>query len=94
MRPTASDASSIVATVGCAVSARDDAGGAHEFARRFMLSAKIVQDWKQHRYEPFEPARVPLLAITRNRRAVERLLHVYDVEKATPRLKKSTHARL
>ncbi|HEY2477063.1 MAG TPA: helix-turn-helix domain-containing protein [Candidatus Cybelea sp.] len=45
-----------------------------EFARRYLLSVRTVQQWEQEQREPSEPARVLLFAIARNPRAVERVL--------------------
>lgn len=46
-----------------------------EFARRYMLSPRTIQDWEQHRREPSDAARVLLFAISRNHEAVEKALH-------------------
>lgn len=46
-----------------------------EFAERYMLSPRTVQDWEQHRREPSDAARVLLFAISRNHKAVEKALH-------------------
>ena len=46
-----------------------------EFAVRFFLSLRTVQEWEQNRREPSEPARVLLYAIARDARAVEKALH-------------------
>lgn len=45
-----------------------------EFARRYMLSLRTIQDWEQHRREPSDAAKVLLFAISRNHEAVERAL--------------------
>lgn len=45
-----------------------------EFARRYLLSVRTVQQWEQDQREPSEPARVLLFAIARNPRTVERVL--------------------
>ena len=45
-----------------------------EFARRYLLSVRTVQQWEQDLREPSEPARVLLLAIARDPDAMERLL--------------------
>ena len=45
-----------------------------EFARRYLLSVRTVQQWEQEQREPSEPARVLLFAIARNPRTVERVL--------------------
>lgn len=55
---------------------RDRLGLSQEqFAERYMLSARTVQDWEQHRREPSDAARVLLFAISRNHKAVEKALH-------------------
>ncbi len=46
-----------------------------EFARRYMISPRTIQDWEQHRREPSDAARVLLFAISRNHKAVEKALH-------------------
>ncbi len=46
-----------------------------EFAERYMLSPRTIQDWEQHRREPSDAARVLLFAIWRNHKAVEKALH-------------------
>ncbi len=46
-----------------------------EFARRYLLSVRTVQQWEQEQREPSEPARVLLFAIARNPRTVERVLN-------------------
>ncbi len=45
-----------------------------EFAHRYMLSPRTIQDWEQHRREPSDAARVLLFAISRNHKAVEKAL--------------------
>ena len=45
-----------------------------EFARRYRLSVRTIQQWEQEQREPSEPARVLLLAIDRDPRALERAL--------------------
>ncbi len=45
-----------------------------EFARRYRLSVRTVQQWEQDQREPSEPARVLLLAIDRDPHALERAL--------------------
>ena len=45
-----------------------------EFADRYLLSVRTIQQWEQEQREPSEPARVLLLAIARAPRAVERAL--------------------
>lgn len=45
-----------------------------EFAQRYMISARTVQDWEQNRREPSDAARVLLFAISRNHKAVETAL--------------------
>jgi putative transcriptional regulator len=45
-----------------------------EFARRYLLSVRTVQQWEQEQREPSEPARVLLFAIARNPLTVERVL--------------------
>jgi DNA-binding transcriptional regulator YiaG len=46
-----------------------------EFAQRFMISPRTVQDWEQHRREPSDAARVLLFAISRDHKAIEKALH-------------------
>ncbi len=46
-----------------------------EFARRYMISLRTIQDWEQHRREPSDAARVLLFAISRDHTAVEKALH-------------------
>jgi putative transcriptional regulator len=46
-----------------------------EFARRYLLSLRTIQEWEQHRREPSEPARVLLFAIKQNPKAIEKALH-------------------
>lgn len=46
-----------------------------EFAQRYMLSPRTIQDWEQRRREPSDAARVLLFAISRNHEAVEKALH-------------------
>jgi DNA-binding transcriptional regulator YiaG len=46
-----------------------------EFARRFLLSVRTVQQWEQETREPSDAARVLLYAISRNNKAVEKALH-------------------
>ncbi len=36
-----------------------------EFAQRYMISPRTIQDWEQHRREPSDAARVLLFAISR-----------------------------
>ncbi len=45
-----------------------------EFARRYLLSVRTVQQWEQDQREPSEPARVLLFAINRDPHAVQRVL--------------------
>jgi len=45
-----------------------------QFARRYLLSVRTVQQWEQEQREPSEPARVLLFAIARNPRTVARVL--------------------
>ncbi len=45
-----------------------------EFAQRYMISPRTIQDWEQHRREPSDAARVLLFAISRNHKAVEKAL--------------------
>lgn len=45
-----------------------------QFANRYLLSVRTVQQWEQEQREPSEPARVLLFAIARAPRAVERAL--------------------
>ena len=46
-----------------------------EFARRYLLSVRTIQQWEQDKREPSEPARVLLFAIARDPLAVARVLH-------------------
>lgn len=46
-----------------------------EFARRYLLSVRTVQQWEQELREPSEPARVLLFAIERDPGGIERVLH-------------------
>ena len=46
-----------------------------EFARRYLLSVRTIQQWEQEQREPSEPARVLLFAIARDPLAVARVLH-------------------
>jgi putative transcriptional regulator len=46
-----------------------------EFARRYLLSVRTIQQWEQEQREPSEPARVLLFAIARDPLAVARALH-------------------
>jgi DNA-binding transcriptional regulator YiaG len=46
-----------------------------EFAARYMLGLRTVQEWEQHRREPSEAARVLLYAITQDPSAIARILH-------------------
>ncbi len=46
-----------------------------EFARRYLLSVRTIQQWEQEQREPSEPARVLLFAIARDPRGVARVLH-------------------
>lgn len=41
-----------------------------EFARRYMLSPRTIQEWEQHRREPSDAARVLLFAIANDPAAV------------------------
>ena len=45
-----------------------------EFAKRFGLSQRTVEQWEQGRAVPDRPARVLLAVIQRNPRAVERVI--------------------
>ncbi len=45
-----------------------------EFAEKYRLSLRTVQEWEQHRREPSESARVLLYAISREPKALERAL--------------------
>ncbi len=45
-----------------------------EFARRYLLSVRTIQQWEQEQREPSEPARVLLFAIDRDPRALEKVL--------------------
>ena len=47
-----------------------------EFARRFGLQERTIQEWEQGRARPEGPARVLLRVIEREPRAVERALKV------------------
>ncbi|MGP6188576.1 MAG: helix-turn-helix domain-containing protein [Vulcanimicrobiaceae bacterium] len=47
-----------------------------EFARRFGLSERTIQEWEQGRAEPEGPARILLRVIDREPKAVERALRV------------------
>jgi putative transcriptional regulator len=56
-------------------SLREQLGLSQEaFAHRYMLSARTVQEWEQHRREPADAARVLLFAISNNPGAVARAL--------------------
>jgi DNA-binding transcriptional regulator YiaG len=46
-----------------------------EFANRYRLPLRTVQEWEQGRKQPSEPARVLLFAISRDPKALERALH-------------------
>jgi putative transcriptional regulator len=46
-----------------------------EFAQRYRLSLRTVQEWEQGRKQPSEAARVLLFAITRDPEGLERALH-------------------
>jgi len=45
-----------------------------EFADRYLLPRRTLQEWEQHRREPSEPARVLLFAISRDPRGLEKAL--------------------
>ncbi len=45
-----------------------------EFAKRYLLSLRTVQEWEQHRREPDGPARVLLFLISRDPNVVARVL--------------------
>lgn len=45
-----------------------------EFASRYLLSLRTIQEWEQHRREPSEPARVLLFAIERHPKVIEKAL--------------------
>ena len=45
-----------------------------EFANRYLLPRRTLQEWEQHRREPSEPARVLLFAISRDPRGLEKAL--------------------
>ena len=45
-----------------------------EFARRYLLSVRTIQQWEQEKREPSEPARVLLFAISRDPSTVARVL--------------------
>ena len=47
-----------------------------EFAQRFMLPLRTIQEWEQGRREPSEPARTLLFAISRAPKALERALKI------------------
>jgi putative transcriptional regulator len=56
-------------------SLREDLGLTQEqFAARFLLSLRTIQEWEQGRKEPSEPARVLLYAIAREPKAIARAL--------------------
>lgn len=46
-----------------------------EFAVRYRLSLRTIQEWEQGRKQPSEAARVLLFAISRDPRALRRALH-------------------
>jgi putative transcriptional regulator len=46
-----------------------------EFARRYLLSVRTIQQWEQDQREPSEAARVLLYAIERDPDGIERVLH-------------------
>jgi ribosome-binding protein aMBF1 (putative translation factor) len=46
-----------------------------DFATRYMLSLRTVQEWEQGRREPTEAARVLLYAIAQDPSAIARVLH-------------------
>ncbi len=46
-----------------------------DFATRYMLSSRTVQEWEQGRREPTEAARVLLYAIAQDPSAIARVLH-------------------
>jgi len=45
-----------------------------EFAERYFLPKRTIQEWEQHRREPSEPARVLLFAISRDPDSIARAL--------------------
>lgn len=45
-----------------------------DFATRYLLSLRTLQEWEQGRKQPSEPARVLLFAIERDPKALERAL--------------------
>ena len=45
-----------------------------EFAARYMLPLRTIQEWEQERRAPSEPARVLLYAISRDPKAIARAL--------------------
>ncbi len=45
-----------------------------EFATRYMLPLRTIQEWEQERRAPSEPARVLLYAISRDPKAIARAL--------------------
>jgi len=45
-----------------------------QFAERYLLSLRTVQEWEQHRREPSEAARVLLYAISQDPSGVARIL--------------------
>jgi len=47
-----------------------------EFARRFGLRERTIQEWEQGRAQPEGPARILLRVIAREPRAVERALKI------------------
>lgn len=46
-----------------------------QFAQRYLLSVRTVQQWELERREPSEPARVLLYAIAQDPKAVAQVLH-------------------
>lgn len=46
-----------------------------EFAERYMLSLRTIQEWEQRRREPSDAARVLLYAIAQDPIAIARVLH-------------------
>jgi DNA-binding transcriptional regulator YiaG len=46
-----------------------------EFAERYMLSLRTIQEWEQRRREPSDAARVLLYAIAQDPAAIARVLH-------------------
>jgi putative transcriptional regulator len=54
-----------------------------EFASRYRLSLRTIQEWEQGRKQPSEAARVLLFAITRDPKALERALRTSKARAAS-----------